>query len=68
MKIIGKNAHVNVIYLSYMDSLYIVWRGLLFIIHLRQVQSPTVVIFNSSHVFLYVVANYREQVGINIGI
>ena len=44
--IVGKNAHVNVIYLSYMDSLYIVWRGLLFITHSWAVQSLNLVIFN----------------------
>lgn len=30
--VINKNAHVNVIYLSQGDRLYIVWRGLLYIL------------------------------------
>jgi hypothetical protein len=36
--IVDKDAHVNVIY-SPMSELYIVWRGLLFIICVRAVES-----------------------------
>lgn len=54
-RIIGKDAHVNVIYLlPRCSSLYILWRGLLFIIWRWAVESLITVIFNSSHAFKFI--------------
>ncbi len=54
MGIIGKNAHVNALYLLLANSIYTAWRGLLFITHSWAVQSLITVIFNGFHAsFLY---------------
>lgn len=54
-RIISKDAHVNVIYLlPWCSSLYIFWRGLLFIIWRWAVESLITIIFKSSHAFKFI--------------
>ena len=65
-KIISKNAHVNVIYLSCKDSLYIVWRGLLFIIVRKAVESLNAVIAIVPTLLLFCNSQYGN-IGYNTG-
>ena len=51
MGIVGKSAHVNVIYSSDMGELYTILAWAIVYYPFKAVESLTIVIFSSSHVF-----------------